>query len=47
MKKLVPVSGDIMYDNLGVDPKVLEQIYNEVNIGEVHKCNIDVILFIL
>ncbi|XP_013146446.1 PREDICTED: putative fatty acyl-CoA reductase CG8306 [Papilio polytes] len=32
MKKLVPVSGDIMYDNLGVDPKVLEQIYNEVSV---------------
>ncbi|XP_068629369.1 putative fatty acyl-CoA reductase CG5065 isoform X2 [Battus philenor] len=32
MKKLIPVTGDITYDNLGIDPGLLEQIYNEVSV---------------
>lgn len=30
MKKVIPVSGDIMYDNLGIGNDQLEEIYNEV-----------------
>ena len=30
MKKLVPVVGDILYDNLGIEKSQLEEIYNEV-----------------
>ncbi|CAF4937437.1 unnamed protein product [Pieris macdunnoughi] len=32
MKKLVPVTGDILSDNLGIDSDKLEKIYNEVSI---------------
>lgn len=30
MKKLVPVIGDIGYDNLGIDEKMLEKLGEEV-----------------
>ncbi|XP_053625132.1 putative fatty acyl-CoA reductase CG5065 [Plodia interpunctella] len=32
MKKLIPVTGDIIYDNLGIEKHHLEKIYNEVSI---------------
>ncbi|XP_026329716.1 putative fatty acyl-CoA reductase CG5065 [Hyposmocoma kahamanoa] len=32
MKKLVPVIGDICYDNLGIDEKVLEKLNEEVSV---------------
>ncbi|XP_045533620.1 putative fatty acyl-CoA reductase CG5065 isoform X2 [Pieris brassicae] len=32
MKKLVPVTGDILSDNLGIDAEKLEKIYNEVSV---------------
>ncbi|XP_023935047.1 putative fatty acyl-CoA reductase CG5065 [Bicyclus anynana] len=32
MKKLVPVTGDIMYDELGIEKAQLEEIYDEVSI---------------
>ncbi|XP_047527580.1 putative fatty acyl-CoA reductase CG5065 [Vanessa atalanta] len=32
MKKLVPVTGDILYDNLGVEKDQLEKIYDEVSV---------------
>ncbi|XP_075969740.1 putative fatty acyl-CoA reductase CG5065 [Anticarsia gemmatalis] len=32
MKKLIPVTGDIMYDELGIDKTQLNELYNEVSI---------------
>ncbi|XP_052757506.1 putative fatty acyl-CoA reductase CG5065 isoform X2 [Galleria mellonella] len=32
MKKLIPVSGDILYDNLGIEKKMLNELYNEVSV---------------
>ncbi|XP_050680781.1 putative fatty acyl-CoA reductase CG5065 [Leptidea sinapis] len=32
MKKLIPVTGDISHDKLGIDPERLQQIYDEVSI---------------
>ncbi|XP_049867485.1 putative fatty acyl-CoA reductase CG5065 [Pectinophora gossypiella] len=32
MKKLVPVVGDIAYDNLGIEDKMLEKLYAEVSV---------------
>lgn len=32
MKKLIPVAGDILYDNLGIEKNQLEQLYDEVRI---------------
>ncbi|CAB3224700.1 unnamed protein product [Arctia plantaginis] len=32
MKKLIPVIGDIMYDDLGIEKPQLEKLYNEVSI---------------
>ncbi|XP_059056959.1 putative fatty acyl-CoA reductase CG5065 [Achroia grisella] len=32
MKKLIPVSGDILYDNLGIEEKSLNELYSEVSV---------------
>ncbi|CAG9783853.1 unnamed protein product [Diatraea saccharalis] len=32
MKKLVPVNGDIVYDDLGIERNILQQIYDEVSV---------------
>ncbi|KOB77187.1 putative fatty acyl-CoA reductase [Operophtera brumata] len=32
MKKLIPVAGDILYDNLGVEKNQLQQLYDEVSV---------------
>lgn len=33
MKKLIPVTGDIMYDELGIEKPQLDKLYNEVSIA--------------
>lgn len=33
MKKVIPVQGDIIYDNLGIEKNQLDQICEEVNIS--------------
>lgn len=30
MQKLVPVTGDILFDNLGIEDNILKQLYDEV-----------------
>ncbi|XP_063620837.1 putative fatty acyl-CoA reductase CG5065 [Cydia splendana] len=32
MKKLIPVTGDICYDNLGIEDQMLNKLYNEVSV---------------
>ncbi|KAM3963004.1 putative fatty acyl-CoA reductase CG5065 [Aphomia sociella] len=32
MKKLIPITGDILYDNLGIEKNTLDELYNEVSV---------------